>query len=148
MDDDDMDLDRAKKAFVRFLETLDRLKAGHCLDTRDSEKLPHGTVYVVESLKSSDIKIEMLDAETGRAMIQEGPDRSPVEGYLLGSRTSDGVAKVDEDVYEFEKFFLPGQLKRLAVLQYEIGGETRSIDDIWLVKIVLPNGTQYDLWDG
>ena len=139
-----MDIHEMAAAMRDFVKAA---RSKHILDTRDAAHLPAGTKYVVTCGSKTEISIEMVDPETGKAMIQEGPDQKPVEGYLKGSFISEPAEIAPGDAWHpGKRLLLGGQIKKLALLEYEINGKGKFADGIYEVKIFHPAGFYYDLW--
>ena len=129
-------------------DILKKARESKVLDTRDAEHLPGGTRYRLTFTDNSVMMIEMLDPSNGHALISNQVDSSDesLEGYLEGSFFPERELTQPDNVWRIHRFFLPGQLKMLGAMRYQINGAEKTNDAIKDVVIILPNGTEYAIW--
>ncbi len=131
--------ERTAKAFGEYMQQIEE---SHCLDTTT---LPAQTMLIV-TCSNAVVEFTIRDGETGEVLVKDNVFTSPTEGKLLGTEVP-GPTKKDDDVIRLgRRVLLPRQLKRIGLLNYDVEGATYKADGIHGIKIVLPSGTQYNLW--
>lgn len=141
-DEEDMeDLAEEFRVHMRMVE------ASHVLDV-PTLVAPAQTNLVVTCSSNVVVEFTILDAATGDVLLQDGGNfTSPTAGKLLGTEWPEPSTKeVDVIRINLKRVLLPGKIKRMGLLCYAVGGKKFYADGIYGVKVIRPNGSEYDLW--
>lgn len=132
-----MDPGEAAEILGDFLNTVEITRS---IETRIQ---PSGTKYEVLCGKDQVFLIEILDPETGKALLSNNTDLSqPTEGYFEGTMITEHPQEGKSSRY----LHAIGQFRYLGVLSYKIQDREYFADPIHDVKVMLPTGTEFRPW--
>ena len=119
-----------------------KMQSPHCLDVR---RLQAGTRFLVTLWGGDTVEFTLLDPSTCKVLVRDGCNfRERVEGILLGTWANEAIAPRWPS--PSKRVFLPGQLKQMGELNFEVRASEFHGEGIAGILILLPSGKTYRLW--
>ncbi len=144
--DDDPDWEEvAKKAEFneRLADCHQRIVSSRPLDLKN---LATEIRLLVKLCNGETIEFEITDPETGRVLVKdEECFRQPAEAILLGCEDNEAITPGTN--FPSRRILLRGKLKQICWPIFEVNGKRFECDGISGIKVALPSGVTYDLWD-